>query len=472
MPPIDPDTQPAEQATPRVCMVMPVRNGRAFLNEAIQSLASQAGAFRLRIHVQDGGSTDGTLDLIQAWQRRLDQGGFAPACHGLTLTWDSTPDRGMYDAIQRGFAAIAVTAADILGWLNCDDLLMPGAIQFACHRMDEFPEVSWLTGRPCEADASGVMRRIHAPIAFNQELLGAGLHDGRHLPFVMQEGSFWRGWLWERAGGLRPDLRLAGDFDLWRRLAQHAPLYSTETVLAVHRRHAAQLSAALSGYEDEIDAACLTPAEQATRDRLWAGYGQWTRGERPGATYTGPVIVFDPAAEKWGLEDRRLPGPPAPLLFVSPDGTSHPMEVCHPGEGFTARDGPYPHLQLPAGFGFAPPGVSTVSVNASTGGEHLMIIRFRNFVEGLRVRVRGPAIPSPRMNVPVTGHAHDGVMALPVTLVSGRNELPVEVEAPAGSSGPGLLVLGMDVLPAGAAGTPRGQGSTLARLRAAFARRR
>jgi hypothetical protein len=53
--------------------------------------------------------------------------------------------------------AVDVGDDDILGWLNSDDVLLPGAVEYACHRMAQFPEVSWLTGRPCESDAAGVM---------------------------------------------------------------------------------------------------------------------------------------------------------------------------------------------------------------------------------------------------------------------------------------------------------------------------
>lgn len=431
----------------RVCVAVPVRNGRGFLADSLRSLLAQAGDFRLRVHIQDGGSTDGTVDLVREWAGDGQAVRWLTACQEVTVTWASEPDRGMYDAINRAFAAMEVADGDILAWLNSDDLLMPGAVEFARARMAQFAEVHWLTGRPCEADETGVVRRIHAPQVFHRELLGAGLHDGRRLPFVMQEGSFWRGWLWRKAGGLNGGLRLAGDYDLWRRFAREAALESTEMVLAVHRRHGGQLSAAVDRYQEEMEGV-LDAAERERRDRLWEEYQRWQAGERGGVTYAGPMVVFNPAAGAWERVERGLPGPGTPLLAVMPDGTRREMARCTPGAGFTALEGPYPHLGLAETFRFAPRGRSVVGVEAAEAGAHWLLVRYRNFTPGLTVR----AGSGEAREAPVTGHERNGVLVMEVELRGGREELSLEVEAPAGDAGPGLLVMGMDVMAAGARG--------------------
>ncbi|HEX7200750.1 MAG TPA: glycosyltransferase, partial [Dongiaceae bacterium] len=95
-------TAPASKT--RFSIVTPVFNGARFLDETILSVVSQAGPFTLSYHVQDGGSTDGTVEKLAAWKERLADG-FPVLCGGLEFSYASAPDGGLYDAIRRGFSA-------------------------------------------------------------------------------------------------------------------------------------------------------------------------------------------------------------------------------------------------------------------------------------------------------------------------------------------------------------------------------
>jgi hypothetical protein len=280
--------------------------------------------------------------------------------------------------------------------------------------------------------------------------LHAGLHDDRHLAFVMQEGSFWRGWLWQRAGGLRPDLRLAGDYDLWRRFAEWAALYPCDQVLAVHRRHPSQLSAQTSRYMEEIDKAVFSAAESQSREDVWASYQKWVA--EPGRTerFAAPVIVYNPGPDTWTIEKRQPPIQTRPTLFVRPDGTGHPMIACELREGFTPEEGPYPNLRLESTIRFAPLGDSTFVVSVKDRGSFWMMTRFRNFTPGLRLQVFIDGHEKHSSDVPVTNHERDGLLAFQVMLRPGENQLDVRVSLPENGSGPGLLVLCMEALPSSA----------------------
>lgn len=436
------------ERNPRVCIVTPVFNGGKFLDQTVLSLVSQAGRFRLRLHIQDGGSTDGTVEMARAWADRLRDGGMPEVCDGIEFSWDSSPDRGMYDAINKGFAAIGVEDDDILGYLNSDDLLAPGAVQFACDRMAQFEGVHWIVSRPCECDGGGVMRKIHAPQIYNRELVRAGLQDDRHRSFVMQEGSFWKGWLWRKAGGLRSDLRLAGDFDLWRRFAGYAAPYSCEQVLAMHRRHAAQLSAQADRYFDEIDDLALGEEGRAERDRVWREYVEWVANPGRDARFAGGMIVYHPGPDKWELEERQPPVALGPTLFVRQDGRSQAMTACELADGFTAPEGPYPELRLPAGIRFAPPGESWLTVDAAERGSYWILLRYRHFTPGLRMEVREGGEARVALELPATHHQRDGLACFPLLLREGANRIGLNVSMPEGAGGPGLLVIGAEALPA------------------------
>src|SRR3974377_338176 len=108
----------------RFNIVTPVLNGEKFLDQTILSVVSQAGHFSIRYHIQDGGSKDATLDILEAWQKRLARD-FPIWCEGIEFSFASAPDRGLYDAVNRSFAICG--DCDAMAWINADDRFEPGA---------------------------------------------------------------------------------------------------------------------------------------------------------------------------------------------------------------------------------------------------------------------------------------------------------------------------------------------------------
>ncbi len=234
-------------------VVTPAFNGARFIDETIVSVVGQAGPFTIRYHVQDGGSTDGTLDRLARWQARLEAGAFPMRCRGIEFTYASERDGGIYDAINRGFAVCG--PSDVMSWINADDRYEHAAFETVASVLSTFPEVQWLCGRICLLDEGGSVKYCPPASPLPRKAIAAGLFDGRSLPyrsFLQQEGMFWRPSLWRKAGGLNPAFRLAGDFDLWRRFAGHAELVVVDMVLGCHREHSAQLTADESAYVAEI----------------------------------------------------------------------------------------------------------------------------------------------------------------------------------------------------------------------------
>src|SRR5437867_1437077 len=138
----------APMATPEmplVSIVTPVLNGERFLPETLESVHGQDYP-RLEHVVVDGGSTDGTLDLLRA----------APG-----TVWVSGPDRGMYDAVGRGFD---LARGEILAYQNADDrYLVPGAVSAAVHHLCEHPDVDVVYGDFRYIDEAGRVMRRPAP---------------------------------------------------------------------------------------------------------------------------------------------------------------------------------------------------------------------------------------------------------------------------------------------------------------------
>ena len=235
----------------------PCLNAVRTIDQTIQSVVSQAGPVRLRYHVQDGGSSDGTWERILWWQDMLAGGGWPLACSDLQFTCHQAPDGGLYDAIVSGFAALEPGENAFLAWINADDIYLPGSFAFIAAADRQFPPEAmvWIGG------SVSVIREDVVVASHDRELptavIRAGLCDHAHWHFVQQEGSFFRGWLWDRVvphETIRP-MKLAGDWNLWRLMAGYAELVQAGRPLASFRVRPDQLSATQAeAYRAEINA--------------------------------------------------------------------------------------------------------------------------------------------------------------------------------------------------------------------------
>ena len=182
----------------------------------MRSVLSQ-GYPNLEYIVVDGGSTDGSVEVI-----RQDAGQLA--------AWVSEPDRGMYDAINKGFAQ---SSGEVMGWISATDMLHSGSLFVVGSVFRAFPEVEWITGRPTGFSDEGMAAEILKLRRWSRWAFLAGANR-----YIQQESTFWRRSLWERAGARVDDSRRnASDFELWVRFFRHAKLYSVDALIGGFRSH-------------------------------------------------------------------------------------------------------------------------------------------------------------------------------------------------------------------------------------------
>jgi len=219
---------------PLVSIVTPSLNQAAFVERTLQSVLSQSGDFDLEYLVQDGGSTDGTLTILERHRERI------------SLVVE--PDAGQADAVNR---ALRRARGQILGWVNSDDLLRPGAVQAAVETFRAAPSALWLHGRCDIVDEDG--RIIRRPIAAYKDFRARRHRMDRLLVenYVSQMTVFWRRSLQDRVGLLDPSLRYTFDYDLWLRFAAVAPPVYLPRTLAAFRWHVSSKSG--SAFESQFE---------------------------------------------------------------------------------------------------------------------------------------------------------------------------------------------------------------------------
>lgn len=282
-------------------------NRADMIDETVMSVVSQAGDAVVRYHVQDGGSTDGTRERLAAWADSFKKGGWPILCRELRFSFASEPDSGLYEALNKGFARLIGENPDedaMMSWINAGDRLAQGALRTVTAVANCFPDTRWLSGMTTQANDAGSIFMVGTITSIPQKPLAAGLFEGRRLGFVQQEGVFWRQALWQAAGGRLDDsLALAGDFDLWRRFAGHAPLVRVNTVTGIYRHHAQALGADRTNYYREVDS--LISGEAAERrDRMMETIrdlaARGARAEMKKAGFAGPVMRWLTDRQAWG----------------------------------------------------------------------------------------------------------------------------------------------------------------------------
>jgi len=229
-----------EPDLPSITIVTPCLNAAATLREALASVRSQ-GYPRLEHVVVDGGSTDGTLELLKGAEG---------------IRYVSEPDRGLSHAMNKG---IAMAGGEAIGWLNADDRYLPGALERVGRALSERPDALWATGRCRIIDGQGeeirrwvtayknaLLRRYSFALYLTQNFISAP------ATFVRQAG-------FEAAGLFDERYRISMDYDLYLRLGRYHDPVVIDEYLSDFRMVEGTLS--MSGFETQF----REHAEQARR---------------------------------------------------------------------------------------------------------------------------------------------------------------------------------------------------------------
>jgi glycosyltransferase involved in cell wall biosynthesis len=215
------DTSGAKMKMPRITIVTPSFNQVAFLETTIRSVLRQDYP-ECEYIIMDGGSTDGSVDIIHKYSGALSH-------------WESGSDDGQAGAIRKGFA---LAQGDILGWLNSDDVLLPGCLRTLA---TEFPRDA---GTVAVAGRSVFIDTANQPIGVTVPQAGRTV---KNMLFwghgLAQMATFWSRCAYEAVGGLDTQFSFSFDYDLFVRLRRVGTIRPISAYLAGFRVHPRQKTA-------------------------------------------------------------------------------------------------------------------------------------------------------------------------------------------------------------------------------------
>ena len=203
---------------PLITVVTPAYHMARFIGATIESVIGQDYP-NIEYIIMDGGSTDGTLDVIRRYEHLT--------LPNVAFRWFSGPDAGTADAINKGFAR---AQGSVVAYLNADDTYTSGAIRSAVQALVANPAAQAVYGEANWVGEDGAVLGRYPTKVFDPALLPMEC-------FICQPASFIRREALSLVGALDASLHYAYDYEFWMRLARGHSLVKVNQVLATSRMH-------------------------------------------------------------------------------------------------------------------------------------------------------------------------------------------------------------------------------------------
>ncbi len=200
---------------PRVSIVTPSFNQQEFLERTILSVLEQDYP-NLEYIIMDGGSTDGSLQIIKKYESYLSY-------------WQSQPDKGQVHAINAGFRR---ATGEIFAFLNSDDLLLPGAVPHMVELYKKYPDAAGFVGAGQSITKDGYIFHTRLPQKIDRDNLADWSEN-----WFYQPACFFTARLTRAVGYFDPSYELAFDFDFWMRITRFGELIPTSKTIAAATVH-------------------------------------------------------------------------------------------------------------------------------------------------------------------------------------------------------------------------------------------
>ena len=189
----------------KISVVIPSYNQAAYLPATLASVCAQDYP-EIEVLVFDGGSTDGSVDILKQWTR---------SAGGKPIRWVSKKDGGQADAINLG---LRESTGDVLAYLNSDDVYYAGALSVVAEHFHSRPDCLALYGRAHHLKADGSIMEEYPTEPWNYDRL-------LDVCYLCQPAVFWRREVIERFGVFDDALHFALDYEYWLRVGRVVPFH-------------------------------------------------------------------------------------------------------------------------------------------------------------------------------------------------------------------------------------------------------
>jgi glycosyltransferase involved in cell wall biosynthesis len=270
-------------------VVTPCFNAAALIRRTAESIVRQravrSGRVKLQYLVCDGGSTDGTLEVVRG------------AC-GDAAEIRSEKDFGMYDALAKGLRR---ATGDVVSYLNAGDVYFEHAFDVVADVV-ESGRAEWLTGLQVACNERGDVIWSVLPYRYRRELIRKAVYGTRLLPsFIQQESTFWSRRLLSLVDlDELARFRYAGDYYLWKRFAAEADLAIVDTMLGAFTFHRGQKSEDIGAYRAEQER-LREPLTAAETGKLLVDAALWKAAPRAARLWLNRsgIVRYEMGAASW-----------------------------------------------------------------------------------------------------------------------------------------------------------------------------